>query len=363
MMNRTGSWNDFTRVAIIDSTIEVEPDKIAVFFKYPRITNNENDITVKLNGRTYAAVLVTLRDVSKTDLGDILLMHDITDQLSAIKKLASIIFVTALFLFLALFGFFYIYLGIIEKRLEQHDKNIRRKQHELELSKEQLQLESVERQRATENAAVMEERGRLARELHDSVTQSLYSMTLFLETNKELAAKGDIGGLRKSLVGLEQCAQDIMREFRLLVYDLRPSALEKEGLPGALIQRLEAVELRSGIKGSLVVEQQGEIAPMVEESLYRIAQEALNNALKHSKCTQVVIRLNIGEKQVEMEVTDNGKGFEFNGFEQGAGMGMTNMLERAEKISGSFTVRTEPGSGTAIKIIIDKDSPVENPAV
>lgn len=230
---------------------------------------------------------------------------------------------------------------------------VKERTSELARAYEKLQEEIVQRKQATEIAAVMEERGRLARELHDSVSQSLYSLTLFAETSKQLAENGDLEGVKTCVDELKQSSQGVLKELRLLVYDLRPSALEEEGLVGALRQRLEAVERRSGVKGRLVVEQEKELPPTVEEGLYRIAQEALNNALKHSRATEVLLRLSIGEELVELEVADNGIGFDLEKvIAKGGGMGLTNMRERAEKLGGSLKIQTAPDNGAAIDVRI-----------
>ncbi|HMN30723.1 MAG TPA: histidine kinase, partial [Caldilineaceae bacterium] len=140
-------------------------------------------------------------------------------------------------------------------------------------------------------AAVMEERGRLARELHDSVTQQLYSLTLLAEGWRRMAQNGQLSGVEEALAELGQLGQQALKEMRLLVHELRPPALEQDGLLGALHQRLAAVERRAGVEARLVANDLCELPAALEAGVYRIAQEALNNALKHAEATTVTVAL------------------------------------------------------------------------
>jgi PAS domain S-box-containing protein len=148
-------------------------------------------------------------------------------------------------------------------------------------------VENAKLYQQAEQLAVMKERSRLARELHDSVTQALYSMTLLAEAAGRRVGAGNLEQVENYLARLGEAAQQSLKEMRLLVHELRPPVLEREGLVGALQQRLDAVEGRSGVETRLRVEGTLELPAPVEEELYRIAQEALNNALKHAAATLV----------------------------------------------------------------------------
>ncbi len=148
-------------------------------------------------------------------------------------------------------------------------------------------VESARLHALSEEAARLEERERLARELHDSVTQSLYSLTLFAEWGRDLYRDGQMEAVEGRLVRIGETAQQALKEMRLLIYELRPALLEQEGLVQALERRLDAVEKRAGVQVSLQAEQLGRLPPDVEVALYRIAQEALNNALKHARASQI----------------------------------------------------------------------------
>jgi signal transduction histidine kinase len=203
-----------------------------------------------------------------------------------------------------------------------------------------------------ERVAVIEERQRLARELHDSVTQSLYSATLLTETARRSAAAHDLARTQSYLEELGDITQQALKEMRLLVYELRPPMLEQEGLVGALQGRIDAVEGRAGIQARLFVE--GEIAPepLVEEALYRISQEALNNALKHAAAASVYIRIRAYDDRIEMRVVDDGQGFDVQAARERGGMGLTTMRERADQIGGALNVRSAPGKGTTVRVVV-----------
>jgi len=207
------------------------------------------------------------------------------------------------------------------------------------------------RERA-EQAAVLEERQRLARDLHDSVTQSLYSVTLMAETGRRSAEGEDLETVSRYLGRLGDVAQQALKEMRLLIYELRPPVLEREGLVGALQQRLEAVEGRAGVEARLLVEGEVELPALVEGALYRIALEALNNALKHASATAVTVRISPDGEAISLEVADNGRGFDPAATRGGGGMGLTTMRERAERLGGTMTILSAPGEGTRVKVSI-----------
>ncbi len=211
-----------------------------------------------------------------------------------------------------------------------------------------LVLENARLRQQVEQVAVQEERGRLARELHDSVTQSLYSLTLLAEGRRRLINSGRTEGIDEALQELSQLGQQALKEMRLLVHELRPPLLEQEGLLGALHQRLNAVEKRAGIDVRLTTDTLIDLPPSVEEGLYRIAQEALNNALKHAAATAITIILRNTNNQVTLEVIDNGVGFD--PATSNRGIGLHSISERTAKLGGQFTLFSAPGQGTSIHV-------------
>jgi PAS domain S-box-containing protein len=242
--------------------------------------------------------------------------------------------------------------------------------HESQLNSEETQLavalgdqaalaiQNARLRQQAEQLAVLDERHRLARELHDSVTQSLFSLTLLAEAGRRLAGMGDLARVQTQVARLGATAQQALKEMRLLVYQLRPLELEREGLVGALQQRLDAVERRAGVEARLLVEGAMQLPPAVEEELYRIAREALNNALKHAMATSVVVRIRVENGQLELDITDNGTGFDLNAAGDRGGLGLVGMRERAERLGGMLTIQSTPGHGSQVHVRISVDSEV-----
>lgn len=216
---------------------------------------------------------------------------------------------------------------------------------------------AVERERlrrVAEQAAVAEERQRLARDLHDTVTQTLYSLVLFAEAGKDALASNNLERVGNHLIRLRDAAQQALKEMRLLIYELRPLALQHAGLVGALNQRLETVEQRAGIETRLEVEGLIPLPDRIEAGLYVIAQEALNNVLKHARATQVVVRLSAGLKGVELEIIDNGQGFS-NEENLDRGIGLASMRERARSLGGTVSIYSEAGRGARVLVSIQQE--------
>jgi len=211
--------------------------------------------------------------------------------------------------------------------------------------------QSVERARLitqAEQAAVVEERQRLARELHDSVTQLLYSQVLFAGAGMKVLDQGNLERLKNHLQRIDQNAQQALKEMRLLVFELRPSFQLEEGLVGALQRRLDMVEKRTGMNAHLIVSGTINMDALIELALYRIAQEALNNTLKHAGATDVQIHLQKVQDTVTMAIHDNGCGFNLAEKSKGGGMGLANMQDRTAALGGKLEIVTQPGAGTSI---------------
>jgi len=220
-----------------------------------------------------------------------------------------------------------------------------------------------------EQSAAMVERTRLARDLHDSVTQSLYSVMLYAEAAARTLTAGDQVAAADHLRELRDTAQEALREMRLLIFELRPSTLEKSGLVGALQARLESVEMRGGIRTEFQVEGRrgAEQLPLaVQDELYHIAQEALNNSLKHARAQRVSVRLDFRDDVTVLEVADDGVGFEPVAGLEGGGLGLDGMEERTQKIGGMLLIDSAPGRGTLVKVEVPRggsDDIVHDPRV
>jgi signal transduction histidine kinase len=213
---------------------------------------------------------------------------------------------------------------------------------------ERLVAENARLHERARQAAVLEERQRLSRELHDSVTQSLYGVSLQAEAASRALTAGDTAPVAANLKEIGETTQEALGEMRLLLFELRPPLLEERGLFGALQSRLGAVESRAG----LMTEMQGEgaerLAPETEQELYRMAQEALNNVLKHAHARQVTVRLEVSKDLAVLEVADDGVGFEPS-LQNAGGFGLPGMRERAERLGGAVRVESGPGQGTTVR--------------
>ncbi|NTU80231.1 MAG: tetratricopeptide repeat protein [Chloroflexales bacterium] len=213
-----------------------------------------------------------------------------------------------------------------------------------------MMLATQRLRQSAQTIAVVEERQRLARDLHDSVTQSLYSLSLFSRAGREAADDGDAARLQLSLTELERNTLHALREMRLLLYELRPADLQQEGLVRAIQLRLNTVERRTGLELSVRLDELPGLSPRSEVELYHIIVEALNNVVKHATATCVTLQLNRHGGQVRLWISDNGQGFDPQ--QSGGGMGLRNIQERVAQLNGQLTLASAPGSGTQIEAII-----------
>ncbi|HXD11167.1 MAG TPA: PAS domain-containing protein [Anaerolineales bacterium] len=200
--------------------------------------------------------------------------------------------------------------------------------------------------------SAIEERQRLARDLHDSVSQTLYSLTLIAEATRRLAQNGQLDQVIAQTERLRELSQQSLKEMRLLIFELRLPTLEREGLAKALQQRLDAVEKRAGVDAKLIVENVDRLPVLVEEGLFYMAYEALNNSLKHAAATKLTISLRAIDDVVELQVVDNGKGFDVQSVSEAGGMGLTNLRDRAQKLKAQLEITSIPEKGTTIKIAV-----------
>lgn len=206
-----------------------------------------------------------------------------------------------------------------------------------------------------ETLAITEERNRLARDLHDSVTQSLYSLTLFAEAASEELAAEELDTVGNHLKELRQTARQALQEMRLMIFELRPPELDEKGLALALQERLEAVESRAGIETSIKVGFTERLNSNLELGLYSIAREAMNNILKHSQATKVVIMLAKEDGIVTLEISDNGIGLDDSEENFNSGLGIKGMKERANQIGASLYLERRPEGGTRLRVEVPND--------
>lgn len=207
----------------------------------------------------------------------------------------------------------------------------------------------AERRRAGSAAlqAQEQERARVARDLHDEVNQSLTGLLLRLEAAREAAPPE----LKGELAETKALANQAMRELLSLARQLRPTALDDLGLAAAIAGQVEQLG-RGEIETELVTE--GEFADLGDDAqlvVYRVAQEALSNAARHSGATHVTARLaRRSDAGVELEVADDGRGFAFDDAERG--LGIAGMRERALLVGGELTIESRPDHGTTVRLVV-----------
>ena len=209
---------------------------------------------------------------------------------------------------------------------------------------------SIERARLSDQArrlAVLEERGRIARELHDSVTQTLFSLGLTSEAALKLIPK-DPARAAKHVESVNELAKDALSELREMIDEMRPPLLDDEGL-GAAIQRIsERLTLPALVK----IEGEHRPSPEVELALYWIAREALQNISRHASAGHVEVSLyELHESGTVLVVRDDGVGFDPSDSRAG-GSGLSSMRARAEECGCSISIRSEPGHGARVHVRI-----------
>ncbi|MGD0020130.1 MAG: GAF domain-containing protein [Candidatus Limnocylindrales bacterium] len=216
---------------------------------------------------------------------------------------------------------------------------------------ERDRMERELRHQAIELAA-SRERAHLAQELHDSVTQALFGMTLTSRA-AEMLLRSDPGAVGEKLAQLRELAQEALAEMRALIFEMRPGSLADEGLAAALSKHVAAVESRTGLPVVLEAEVPG-LNLELEEALYRVCQEALHNVVKHAAAHQVSIEVRQDGDCVFVIVTDDGVGFDpvAAAGERAGHLGLAGMRARIERFGGHLDIQSTPGSGTRLEVTV-----------
>lgn len=218
-----------------------------------------------------------------------------------------------------------------------------------------LVTENTRLHNLAEQAAVLDERSRLARELHDSVVQLLYSANLYTSSAQRWVAQSDLEKSSDHLQTIGLLLQQALKDMRLLVYQLRSSDLAQNGLTGALQSRLDAVERRAGIQVEFQPGSLAKLPERVEEQLYRIAIEALNNSIKHAQAARLWISIEQRIGCITLKIRDDGRGFNPAAPLNPGGIGLKSMRERAESLDGQLIIESTPGCGTTVIVSIPEN--------
>jgi len=209
---------------------------------------------------------------------------------------------------------------------------------------------------ASRERSISEERDRLARDLHDALTQRLFSLNLMLEATATRVV-ADPDAARASLGQARELVEAALGELRSLIFELRPPVLEMDGLVGSVRKHAELLSRAHGL--DLRVEATGrddKIAPDVERHLFRILQEALSNVVRHASATGASVRIDVRAGEVSVVVQDDGVGFDPEARAINARrLGLTSMRERAESLGGRFEVVSAPGQGTTVTARVPRD--------
>jgi len=221
---------------------------------------------------------------------------------------------------------------------------------ELQEAHRELQLYAAQ----AEELAAVKERNRLARELHDSVTQTIFSMTLTAEAARILLER-DPTKAGAQIDRLLELAQSALAEMRSLISHLRPKTVAEEGLIPALRRHVDERGNQDGLTVALTLEGYAEddtrLPPETEEALFRIVQEALNNVVKHARTDRAEIGLHVGDELVSLLIEDAGVGFDPAHVSSGTShLGLTSMRERVKALGGTLEIESQPGAGTHIKV-------------
>lgn len=216
---------------------------------------------------------------------------------------------------------------------------------QIERHKQAVRDEQEHRHEA-EQAAAQAERNRLARELHDAVTQTLFAASLIADVLPRLWERDPAEG-RRRLEELRQLARGALAEMRTLLLELRPASLVEAELGALLTQLAEAFTARARVPVALTVEGAISPPPEVKIALFRIAQEALNNVARHADAKQVTVRLSGDEREVALTVADDGRGFDPDAVSSDH-LGLEIMRERAEAAGATLTVESHVSGGTAV---------------
>jgi signal transduction histidine kinase len=208
-------------------------------------------------------------------------------------------------------------------------------------------IENARLYASAQQLAALEERQRLARELHDSVTQTLFSMSMVGDALPQIMER-DPERARERIARLNDLARGALAEMRALIFELRPESLEHEGLTAALEKQAAALRSRHELAVDLTLCPEPDLPLEIKDDLYRIAREALHNVVKHANATHLSVLLVRSTDAITLAVSDDGAGFDPSGDFPGH-LGLRSMRERVARLGGQLVIESAPGRGTRIR--------------
>jgi signal transduction histidine kinase len=213
-----------------------------------------------------------------------------------------------------------------------------------------LAMENARLSERSRELSIVEERNRLARDLHDSLVQKLFGVVLAAKSASTLLER-DAPAARDQVERLGELAQDAISELRSLVFQLRPAAIETEGLAAALRKHVEVLRRVHATELDLELTGEPRLRPGVDDEVFRIAQEALHNALRHARAGRISVRLDENGAGLGLGVSDDGEGFDPAAPEiRARRLGLTSMEERARELGGRLEIESAPGAGTHVRL-------------
>ncbi len=219
----------------------------------------------------------------------------------------------------------------------------------------------IDSDRRRKLAITSSERKRLMRDLHDSVSQKLYGLVQMTEATQAAIEVGNQIDVSELVQKMGENARQAVKEMRLFLYQMQPIDIEKDGLITLLHQRLAAVEGRADIKARLRADMADDEIALSKETqviVYYVAQEALNNVLRHASAQSISVTVKQGRRNVILEIVDDGCGFDPKNVERG-GMGLNNMRERTAQMHGKLQILSKPEAGTQVIITVPRDPSVK----
>lgn len=238
-------------------------------------------------------------------------------------------------------------IGELGKRLNEMAARF----HKQVASLQRLSTHNAELADQVKQAAVLEERQRLARELHDAVSQQLFAISMTMAALKRMLALNPEKVARQVEL-VEEMAAAAQSEMRALLLHLRPAHLEGKSLEQGVTELLQELQTKHPLQMTWSISTMPDLPKGIEDHLFRILQEALSNALRHAKAKQIEVKLSVVRNNIRLKVTDDGVGFSEDEQQKSSSYGMSLMRERVAEIGGVLNILSAPDKGTMIEVIV-----------